>query len=67
MGRDRISIDLSDKEKDRNKSAENSPETGQAGHEPQPTKGFRQSLPIILSAIGLFLVIDHVFYFGLLG
>jgi len=67
MGRDRISIDLSDKEKDRNKSAENSSKNGQAGYEPQPTKGFPQSLPIILSVIGLFLVIDHVFYFGLLG
>jgi len=67
MGRDKVSIDLSDKEKDKNRSAENSPETGKAGHEPQSKKGFWQSLPIILSSIGLFLVIDHVFYFGLLG
>ena len=67
MARDRVSIDLSDKEKDTNRSAENSSETGQAGHEPQSKKSLFQSLPLILSAIGLFLVIDHVFYFGLLG
>ena len=67
MGRDEVSNDLSDKEKDEKKSAENSSVTGQVGHEPQSTNRFWQSLPIILSAIGLFLVVDHVFYFGLLG
>jgi TRAP transporter 4TM/12TM fusion protein len=67
MGRDEVSTDLSDKEKNKNRSAENSSENGQVGHEPQSTNSFWQSLPIILSAIGLFLVVDHVFYFGLLG
>jgi TRAP transporter 4TM/12TM fusion protein len=30
-------------------------------------RGFRQGIIIILSAIGLFLVVNHVFYLGLLG
>ncbi len=67
MARDRVSIDLSDKEKDKNRSAENSSETKKAGHELKSIKSFLDSLPVILSIIGLFLVVDHVFYFGLLG
>jgi TRAP transporter 4TM/12TM fusion protein len=67
MGRDEVSIDLSDMEKDKNRSAENSSETGLDGHTPQSKKGFWELIPIIFSVIGLFLVVDHVFYLGLLG
>jgi TRAP transporter 4TM/12TM fusion protein len=67
MERDKVTFDLSNKEKHENRSAESSSKTGQDGRKPQSTKGFWELLPIIFSAIGLFLVVDHVFYLGLLG
>jgi len=67
MGRDKVSIDLSDKKKDTDRAAENSSQTRQAGNEPQSIKDIWQLLTIVLSAVGLFLVVDHVFYFGLFG
>jgi TRAP transporter 4TM/12TM fusion protein len=60
-------MNLSRKEKHTNRVAENLSETVKSSRESESTKGFGYLLTVILSAIGLFLVIDHVFYFGLLG
>jgi TRAP transporter 4TM/12TM fusion protein len=64
---ERESIDMSGKEKDTNRLVENLSETIQTSNESQSIKGLWQWVTIVLSAIGLFLVVDHVFYFGLLG
>jgi TRAP transporter 4TM/12TM fusion protein len=64
---DKVHFDMSDKETHENISAERSSKSGLDDGTPQSTKGFAYFLTVILSAIGLLLVIDHVFYFGFLG